>query len=491
MPRSNNIEIRKATFIKNANLKYDNKFDYSLVNFKTAKIPVDIICPDHGIFTQTPTHHLRYIFGCPKCAIDDKNKKSRIIEKDIFINNANLKHNNKFDYSLVDYQHYKTKVKIICPEHGVFEQSPTNHLNAEYPCPSCYAFSFKEIHKETDHKNETEKQKFIENAVKKHGNKFDYSLVEYISAKIHVDIICPEHGVFSQSPDKHLNSKYGCMECWSENRSSAYKSIKNRKPKPPVSFDDLKKRVFDKHGDRLTLKLIGEWHGLTKTNILAYCPEHGNFETIARNLILLNNTCGCPKCGKESSAKNRTKSYANAIEQIKIVHGDKYTYPIENEKIYKNKKSKIKICCPEHGIFTKSAQKHLSGQGCIECGIEQLIKDNKLVGGYNSTIFIENPKIGEKPAILYYLKINDGKYYKIGITSRKLNIRMGALKSKSNGEINKIEAIWVYNDTLLNCYNKEQFILVENSEYRMGRRWSTELFSKDILPINPYESIIT
>ena len=164
MPRSNNIEIRKATFIKNANLKYDNKFDYSLVNFKTAKIPVDIICPDHGIFTQTPTHHLRYIFGCPKCAIDDKNKKSRIIEKDIFINNANLKHNNKFDYSLVDYQHYKTKVKIICPEHGVFEQSPTNHLNAEYPCPSCYDFSFIEIHKETDHKNETEKQKFIENA---------------------------------------------------------------------------------------------------------------------------------------------------------------------------------------------------------------------------------------------------------------------------------------------------------------------------------------
>ena len=53
-----------------------------------------------------------------------------------WIQKANLIHHNKYDYSLVDYVTSKLKVKIICKHHGVFEQTPANHLRPQ-SCPLC------------------------------------------------------------------------------------------------------------------------------------------------------------------------------------------------------------------------------------------------------------------------------------------------------------------------------------------------------------------
>ena len=90
---------------------------------------VKIICKKHGIFKQSPSDHIRGI-GCPICA--NNTQKTR----KVFIKESNLIHDNKYDYSLVEYKNNKTKVKIICPIHGLFKQRPNDHLN-NHGCFMC------------------------------------------------------------------------------------------------------------------------------------------------------------------------------------------------------------------------------------------------------------------------------------------------------------------------------------------------------------------
>lgn len=68
------------------------------------------------------------------------------------------------------------------------------------------------------------KNKFIAKAIAKFGDKFDYSKVEYIDAKTKVKIICPIHGEFEQTPDKHLQSKWGCSQCSNSHRTVSQKA---------------------------------------------------------------------------------------------------------------------------------------------------------------------------------------------------------------------------------------------------------------------------
>lgn len=116
-------------FIKKAKSVHRDRFDYSKVEYVNTKTKVVITCPIHGDFKQNPNKHLEGN-GCSKCSGKYK------ITKEEFIEEANKTHNNKYDYSLVEYKNKKIKVKIICPIHGVFEQSPENHLKG-YNCREC------------------------------------------------------------------------------------------------------------------------------------------------------------------------------------------------------------------------------------------------------------------------------------------------------------------------------------------------------------------
>ena len=177
-------------FIKNSKQKHGDKYDYSLVNYINAKTKVQIICSEHGVFFQTPNNHLQGQ-GCPKCNNTIRTTTEQFIEKSKII------HGDKYDYSLVKYINNKSKVKIICPEHGIFNQTPNNHLKGHI-CFKCY--------------KQTLKKSFIRKSQSLHRNKYDYSLIKYIDRHTKVKIICPEHGVFSQTPKLHLKSK-GCPLC--------------------------------------------------------------------------------------------------------------------------------------------------------------------------------------------------------------------------------------------------------------------------------------
>lgn len=128
-------------FIIKSNLIYNNLYDYSKVDYINATTDIIIICKIHGEFSQTPYRHTntRYGFpryGCPKCNIHTKNKFKK------FITNSVLKYKNVYDYSKVDYINSKTKVKIICKEHGEFQQTPYDHIY-KHGCLLCKLNSIK------------------------------------------------------------------------------------------------------------------------------------------------------------------------------------------------------------------------------------------------------------------------------------------------------------------------------------------------------------
>ena len=130
------------------------------------------------------------------------------LTKENFVMRSNKKHNNKYDYSKVEYINNATKVCIICPEHGEFWQTPDAHLRGQ-GCPICRWSKAKESIRKIQGLTT---KKFIEKANDVHGNKYDYSLVKYENTDTKVCIICPEHGEFWQTPHHHLNGT-GCPEC--------------------------------------------------------------------------------------------------------------------------------------------------------------------------------------------------------------------------------------------------------------------------------------
>ena len=195
-------KLTQDEFIQKAITVHGNKYDYSLVDYKGMDTKIKIICPIHGIFEQRPSKHLTSL-GCRFCGILFRNKNV-MIPQDEFINKAKKVHNNKYDYSLVNYQGVHTKIKIICKKHGVFEQTPSNHLRYQ-GCPTCKKLLM------NDKLSHTTEQ-FIQLAQKVHKDKYDYSQVTYKNNCTKVKIICPKHGVFEQRPSDHLMGN-GCPQC--------------------------------------------------------------------------------------------------------------------------------------------------------------------------------------------------------------------------------------------------------------------------------------
>ena len=191
-------------FIERAKRIHGDKYDYSKVDYKNTKTKVTIICPIHGEFYQRPNNHLNGQ-GCPHCSVTHK------LTKEIFVKKASEIHEAKYDYSKVNYVNNKTKICIICPEHGEFEQKPNDHLMG-HGCPKCGGTK----------KYTTDE--FIKRARKVHGDKYDYSKVEYKTMHTKIIITCKKHGDFSQFPNDHLKG-CGCPKC---NQSKLEMAIEER-----------------------------------------------------------------------------------------------------------------------------------------------------------------------------------------------------------------------------------------------------------------------
>jgi hypothetical protein len=300
---------RKNDFIEKSKLIHGNIYDYSLVEYNGCKTKVRIICKTHGIFEQKPSYHL--LRGCKRC-IDDK----KMMDSDTFIEKSKIIHNNIFDYSLVQYNGCKNKVKIICKQHGIFEQTPDNHLRKR-GCPNC-----------CDNKL-LSRESIIDKLILKNGNLYDYSLVEYKGNKINIKIICNEHGIFEQTPNNHLRGTM-CPTCSNISK-----------------FKNNKKFILDcinKHGNKYDYSLVEYNSSLEKVKII--CKKHGTFKQRPNSHL---NGQGCPIC-KESKGEISISKYLdkNKIKYIRQYKFDDCKY--KNVLLFDFYIPSYNICIEFNGI---------------------------------------------------------------------------------------------------------------------------------------------
>lgn len=265
--------------------------------------------------------------------------------RDKFIEKAIKRHGNKYDYSKVEYVNSTTKVCIICPEHGEFWQEPAAHVRGQN-CPMCANIN--------RGKTRFSQEDFIEKAKEIHGDKYDYSKVEYKNANTKVCIICPEHGEFWQTPLAHMYGREGCPKCAGKG----------------LNQEEVIKKFREVHGDKYDYSKVEFTKMQTKVCII--CPKHGEFwQTPAKHLI----GQGCPQCGKEERGKKGRETPEIFFKRVKEVWGDKYIF---TESQYKTMHEKIEVICKKHGSFFIRPYDLLNGHGCPKCANLESKPENEI-----------------------------------------------------------------------------------------------------------------
>ena len=328
MPR----KLTTEEFIKKAKKIHGDKYDYSKVEYKNKSAKICIICREegHGEFFQRAGDHISGS-GCPICGRITLGNKFRKPLKE-FIRNAREVHGDKYDYSKVDYKNGSTEVCIICPEHGEFYRIANYHLNSSGGCPSCSPRVSNTLG-------------FIEKAKKTHGDKYDYSKVEYKGTNDKVCIVCPHHGEFFQRAMDHIKGS-GCAKC-----SGCIKS----------TTKNFVERAKEVHGDKYDYSKVDYKNSTTPVKI--FCKVHGYFDQTPKSHLRGR---GCHTCAVKLRSNSIRKTTEDFIERAKDVHGSRYNY---NKVDYKSVRDKVIIICPTHGDFEQLPSRHLQGNGCYKCNV--------------------------------------------------------------------------------------------------------------------------
>ena len=246
---------------------------------------------------------------------------------------------------------------------------------------------------------------FIKQARNVHGDKYDYSKVEYVNSKTKICIICPIHGEFWQTPFSHLSGR-GCIFC-----SGKYKK----------TSEDFKQNAKKIHGDKYDYSKVEYVNN--KTNICIICPIHGEFWQTPDNHL---HGKGCPKCANETRNRNKVLKFEEFIKKANKVHNEKYKYI---KKEIKNEKEKIEIICPIHGKFTQEIDSHLHSHGCPKCGVGVSLQEQEILEFLkNNNIIFEERKRDLIP--------NSHKEIDIFIPSKNIGIEYNGLRWHSD-EFNK------------------------------------------------------
>lgn len=271
--------------------------------------------------------------------IDNMTKKKPLAQLLLEFNET---HGNKYCYSKVNDENYvnnRTKIPVICKEHGVFFITPYHHIKG-VGCSKCGG-------KAVGDKLRKSQEDFILQAKKVHGNKYDYGKVKYINSNAKVCITCPIHGDFLQYPSHHLRGR-GCPECGGTAK------------KETEQFIEQSNLI---HNGKYSYKKTVYTDGRTK--VIITCPIHGDFLQTPYHHLRGH---GCPYCGH-----NHRYSTEEFVEMANKVHSYKYQY---NKTTYINSHSKVIITCSLHGDFEQKPYLHLNGNGCPTC--KSTLGENKI-----------------------------------------------------------------------------------------------------------------
>lgn len=254
-------------FIERARAVHGDLYDYEDSVYLTSKRKVKITCKVHGVFEQSPSHHILGR-GCAACSAD----RQRCTPEEFEIKSRAI-HGDAYNYRKVKYKTAHIMVDIICNEHGVFRQKPNKHLAGD-GCPACGVASAAVAQR-------LSKDDFVLKARSVHGNYYNYALVDYKTAKLHVKIICPEHGVFEQTPDAHTNGGQKCPACSNRFRYDTESFIKRASEVHSGLYEYSRTRYKNAH-----------------TDVVVTCNSHGDFKQSPNNHIRGQ---GCPLCPRNYS----------------------------------------------------------------------------------------------------------------------------------------------------------------------------------------------
>ena len=326
-------------FIRKATLKHGDTYDYSKVEYKKSHEKVIIICKTHGEFVQTADKHINQGQGCKGCK-GKKCGKKLVSNTTKFIEKALIIHGDKYDYSKVEYICNKQKVIIICKIHGEFLQKPNSHLQTG-GCKHCGVVVRKL-------KRSSNTKQFIESAVQVHGDKYDYSNVEYMNSNTLVKIICEEHGEFTQVAVVHLTG-HGCYQC----------GITARSKKHTMSNNEFIVQSIQLHGDKYDYSNVVYVKSIEKVKII--CKEHGDFLQSPMGHLQGQ---GCTVCGYLVNGLKQRSNTEEFIKKAIEIHGDTYDY---RKVEYIKSKEKVIIICKIHGEFLQPPHDHLCSSSCPLC----------------------------------------------------------------------------------------------------------------------------
>lgn len=287
--------LASEKFFRHCLEQFGDQFDYSETIYTAAKESVKVTCRKHNeTFVVEARNHLRSKSGgCSEC----KKEESRLPLKD-FIERASEIHGAKYDYSRVTYDNLNQKVTIICPLHNEFEQKAAHHLSG-HECKKC-GFT-----KRGKSRRAAVAEGIIERFKTIHGNKYDYSKVDYQRFHDPVTIICPipGHGEFRQEPAVHLMG-HGCQKCGGN---------------PRLTQSEFLRIAHEVHGNRYDYSLV-EVDGVDKP-VEIICKKHRIFPQTP--FSHLNNGANCPWC-----SPNAPKTAEEYIESFRATHGNKYDYSL-------------------------------------------------------------------------------------------------------------------------------------------------------------------
>lgn len=295
----------------------------------------------------------------------------RLLTQEEYIEKAKSIHGDKYDYSEINYINSTTNIKVKCDNGHTFLTNPSNHISSNKTgCPHCSS------------KKASTTEEYILSAIKVHGNKYDYSLVDYKNSRTKIEVICDQGHIFKVQPNNHISS----------------------------------------------------------------------------------NKTGCPHCSPK-----RAYTTEEFITMSNKIHNNQYDY---SETVYIDSRTKVKIKCSHGHTFEVTPANHtLRKTGCPTCSNGKQI-------GMMPTFF------KGKPSTLYYAKI--GEVYKIGVTTRTPQQR---LYGQTKGKKYTILKEWHYKEGY-DAYLQEQAYLEQFKEFKYNTTNNfmhggiNELFFKDVLNLD-------
>ena len=258
---------------------------------------------------------------------------------ELFIERARAIYGKKYDYRLVHYKSSSVAVNIVCPKHGAFQKSPSNHIHKSKPqgCSTCCK----------ENKYRLFIQELLNDFKEAHGDRYDYSQLAFDNSKKPVNIICKTHGSFSLRIDAHKNG-VGCRECKTEaSKNELLKGYLLRFQSVYGDKYDYSDTVYVAYQERISVR----------------CNKHGEFKILIASHL---KGSGCPKCRGWLGVERQDNE--QFIAQAIAKHGKTYDY---SKVKFTNLGSNVSIICHSHGEFTQNAAQHLKGSGCPACVYEK------------------------------------------------------------------------------------------------------------------------